>query len=345
MQVSVPETAQIVSRGVGAVYRFDWSRLLDCSLFEGTYFCCPSVIKAVSSGRCVSAITSSHFKDKEILEKCPLSLADEGLRLVRLSDDKIYFDLPHLIATFKCEASDTITVEGRGMIFLNPGCSLDLGPYYFTNERGGTYSANGQIVSMQRQIIFHETPSEGGMTGIYRWLGISSGAIHSHWSYHLYALAAINGLCLLLNLAITCIMRRKINQTPTSEQVYMSSLASQSSNSEEDSTGKRKGVSMKVRYVILFPGEDLYFASLQKNPKESQGKHRGKYLLGTNGRQENSAPTEPGRGASGRISPVGADLPSAQIPCVFLVVGYHSLIEGRPCHDTMPYRDTTYDLR
>ena len=78
--------------------------------------------------------------------------------MVRLSDDKIYFDVPHMIATFKCEASDTITVEGRGMIFLNPGCSLDLGPYSFTNERGVTYSANGQIISMQRQIIFPEMP-------------------------------------------------------------------------------------------------------------------------------------------------------------------------------------------
>ena len=162
MQVLVPETAHIVSRGVAAVYRFDWLRLSNCSLFEGTYFCLTSVIEANSRGRCVSAITGGHFKDKEILEKCPLSLVDEGLRLVLLSDDKIYFDVPHMTATFKCEASDTITVEGRGMIFLNPGCSLSLGPYSFTNERGTTYSANGQIVSMQRQIVFPETPSEGG---------------------------------------------------------------------------------------------------------------------------------------------------------------------------------------
>ena len=139
----MPETAQIVSRGVGAVYRFDWSRLSDCSVFEGTYFCRPSVIEADSRGRCVSAITGGHFRDKEILEKCPLTLADEGLRLVLLSDDKIYFDVPHMTATFKCEASDTITVEGRGMISLNPGCSLRLGPYSFTNERGTKYSANG----------------------------------------------------------------------------------------------------------------------------------------------------------------------------------------------------------
>ena len=73
MQVSVPETAQIVSRGVGAVYRFDWSRLSDCSLFEGTYFCRPSVIEANSRGRCVLAITGGHFRDEEILEKCPLT--------------------------------------------------------------------------------------------------------------------------------------------------------------------------------------------------------------------------------------------------------------------------------
>ena len=102
MQVSVPETAQIVSRGVGAVKRFDWSRLSDCSLFEGTYFCRPSVIEADSRGRCVSTVTGSHFRDEEILEKCPLSLADEGLRLVRLSDNKMYFDVPHMTATFKC---------------------------------------------------------------------------------------------------------------------------------------------------------------------------------------------------------------------------------------------------
>ena len=199
-------------------------------------------------GRCVSAITGSHFRDEEILEKCPLSLADEGLRLVRLSDDKIYFDVPHMTATFKCEASDTIMVEGRGMIFLNPGCSLSLGPYSFTNERGVTNSANGQIVSMQRQIIFPETPSEGGMTGIYRWLGISSGTIHSHWSHHLYAMAAINGLCLLVNLAVTCIMRRRINQSTTPERVCASSSSAHSSDSEEDNTGKRKRVSLKVRY-------------------------------------------------------------------------------------------------
>ena len=245
MQVSVPETAQIVSRGVGAVYRFDWSRLSDCSLFEGTYFCRPSVIEANSRGRCVSDITGGHFRDEEILEKCPLTLADEGLRLVRLSNDKIYFDVPHM--TFKCEASDTITVEGRGMIFLNPGCSLRLGPYSFTNERGTKYSANGQIISMQRQIIFPETPSEGGMTGIYRWLGISSGAVHSHWAHHLYAMAAINGLCLVVNLIIKCTMRKKIREARTNEREEQSSL-SPSSDSEEEDTGRRKGVSLKVRY-------------------------------------------------------------------------------------------------
>ena len=248
MQVSVTETAQIVSRGVGAVYRFDWSRLSDCSLFEGTYFCRPSVIEANSRGQCVSAITGGHFREKEILEKCPLTLADEGLRLVRLSDDKIYFDVPHMTATFKCEASDTITVEGRGMIFLNPGCSLRLGPYSFTNERGNKYSANGQIISMQRQIIFPETPSEGGVTGIYRWLGISSGAVHSHWAHHLYVMAAINGLCLIVNLVITCKMRRKISQTRNQERVQQSSSSSPSSDSDEEDTGRRKGVSLKIRY-------------------------------------------------------------------------------------------------
>ena len=246
MQVSVPETAQIVSRGVGAVYRFDWSRLSDCSLFEGTYFCRPSVIEADSRGRCVSAITGGHFKDEEILEKCPLSLADEGLRLVRLSDDKIYFDVPRMTATFKCEASDSIRVEGRGMIFLNPGCSLRLGPYSFTNERGTKYSTNGQIISMQRQIVFPETPSEGGMTGIYRWLGISSGAVHSHWAHHLYAMAAINALCLMINLIVTYAMRRTIRQSRTERPEQP--LSSSSSESEEEDTGRKKGVSLKVRY-------------------------------------------------------------------------------------------------
>ena len=133
------------------------------------------------------------------------------------------------------------------MIFLNPGCSLSLGPYSFTNEWGITFMANGQIVSMQRQIIFPETPSEGGMTGIYRWLGISSGAIHSHWTHHLYVMAAINGLCLFINLVIMCTIRRKISQAKTQERVYQSSSPSPSSDSEEEDAGGQKGVSLKVR--------------------------------------------------------------------------------------------------
>ena len=86
------------------------------------------------------------------------------------------------------------------------------------------------------------------MTGIYRWLGISSGAIHSHWTHHLYAMATINGLCLIINLMVTCLMRKKINQTTTQERVYQSWSSSHSSDSEEENTGGRKGVSLKVRY-------------------------------------------------------------------------------------------------
>ena len=86
------------------------------------------------------------------------------------------------------------------------------------------------------------------MTGIYRWLGISSGAIHSHWTHHLYAMAAINGLCLLIHLMVTCLMRRRINRTTTQERVCTSSSSCHSSDSEEDNAGNRKGVLLKVRY-------------------------------------------------------------------------------------------------
>ena len=79
------------------------------------------------------------------------------------------------------------------------------------------------------------------MTGIYRWLGISSGATHSHWTQYLYVMAAINGLCLFVNLVITCTMRRKISQTKTQERVYQSSSPSPSSDSEEEDAGDRKG--------------------------------------------------------------------------------------------------------
>ena len=86
------------------------------------------------------------------------------------------------------------------------------------------------------------------MTGIYRWLGISSGAIHGQWSYHLYALAAVNGLCLILNMIAICVMRRKIASAPGPESPCSSPSMSQSSDSEEDTTGKEKGMSLKVRY-------------------------------------------------------------------------------------------------
>ena len=86
---------------------------------------------------------------------------------------------------------------------------------------------------------------------------------------------------------------------------------------------KRGITESAIPQVVLILGEDLNLAPLPKEQKKNKRKHWGKHLLSADGRQKDSSPAEPGGGASGGVSPVGADLPGAQVTCLLLIEGHH----------------------
>lgn len=169
LEAVVPETAQIVNPSKGSLYRFSWNRLSECQLFENTYYCDRSVLESDSSGRCVDTITSSHLEDVKVMERCQFGTTKEEMRLIRLSDDLIYFDVPPSKVKLDCAVSRSFEIRGKGMLHLNPQCSVQVGVYHFQNKRGLTYSNTGSVVSIQREMRFPELSLRMGNVTLKRY--------------------------------------------------------------------------------------------------------------------------------------------------------------------------------
>lgn len=200
LQVVIPETAQIVNQALGAIYRFDWTRLTECGVYEGYYLCHPSVIESDSRGNCIQAITDTHMRDATILEKCTVASADSAMRLVRLGDDAIYFDVEKVTASLRCEAMRSLELTGKGIIHLNPGCTVTIGIYTFSNERGLTFSNTGLVVSVQREMTFPEMSLKEGNRTVQRFEPTPDGWTVAEIAQYLWAVVLVSMVALFLGM-------------------------------------------------------------------------------------------------------------------------------------------------
>ena len=153
-EIVIPEVAQAVSVDVNSVYRFPWNRLTSCQMHDHTYYCDRTVLEADSSGRCVETITSAHMSDLDVFTRCKMMDAEDTYHLTRLADDLIYYDVGKSVAELFCAVSRAINIKGKGIIRLNPRCSVKVDSYTFRNDRGMTYTDGEEMVLLQREMTF-----------------------------------------------------------------------------------------------------------------------------------------------------------------------------------------------
>ena len=172
LELVIPDTAQIVHKTRGQIYRFDWSRLYDCQRHEDTYYCSTNVIESDSLGRCVQAITDAHRPDQDIMEHCRLLPARREEKILRLSPSAIYYDLDKAPCSMKCDAKETLILSGVGVLYLNPMCVAEIGPYSFVNDRGNTYRSRQMMVKIQRDVVFEKVNVWDARNSINRFVAM-----------------------------------------------------------------------------------------------------------------------------------------------------------------------------
>ena len=230
LQVVVPETAQIVNQALGDIYRFDWTRLTEFGVYEGHYLCHPSVIESDSRGNCIQAITDTHMKDAIILEKCTVAAADSAMRLVRLGDDAFYFDVEKVTASLRCEAMRSLELTGKGIVHLNPGCTVTIGVYSFSNERGLTFSNTGLVVSVQRELTFPEMSLKEGNRTVQRFEPTPDGWTIAEMAQYMWAVIFVSMVSLFLAMLLAWVVftgkhKKPVRSDPETHSTALTVLA------------------------------------------------------------------------------------------------------------------------
>ena len=80
--------------------------------------------------------------------------AEDTFQLIRLADDLVYYDVPRTVADMMCAVSRSVKIEGKGIVRLNPRCSVSVQGYKFSNDRRMVYSEGDELIMLQREMSF-----------------------------------------------------------------------------------------------------------------------------------------------------------------------------------------------